>query len=79
MGKRAIQNQEDADVKKNDTRLTVDFTWEAIFAVSIKTQLYRYFYGNSKNLAILLALVLTLLLQILSTIGEIVIDDSWNR
>ena len=43
-------------------RLTVDFTWPAIFAVSIKTQLYGYFYGKDKNPAILLTLLVLALL-----------------
>ena len=34
--------------------LTADFTWPAIFGLSIKTQLYGHFYGKDKNLAILL-------------------------
>ena len=41
--------------------------WPAIFALSIKIQLYGYLYGNKKNQAIFLTLVLALLLQILST------------
>ena len=49
------------------------------FAVTIKIQLYGYFYGNNKNSAILLTLVLALLLRRLSTIGGIVIHGSWNR
>ena len=44
--------------------LTADFTWPAIFAVSVKTQLYGYFYGKDKNPATLpTLLVLPLLLQ----------------
>ena len=39
-------------------RLTPDFTWPAIFAVSIKTQLYGYFCSKDKNLAISLTLLL---------------------
>ena len=61
---------------KLKSRLTIDFTWPAIFAVSIKTQLYGYFYGNNKKPAILLTLVLALLLRIFSTIGGTVIHDS---
>ena len=61
-------------------RLTADFTWPAIFAVSIKTQVYGYFYCKDKNRAILLTLlVLALLLQKLSTMGGVVIHDSWKR
>ena len=60
--------------------LSADFTWPAIFAVSIKTQLYGYFYGKNKNPAILLTLlVLALPLQKLSTMGGVVIHDSWKR
>ena len=69
MGKRAFQNQDEASAKKNDTRLTADFTWPAIFAVSIKIQLYGYFYGNNNPAIPLTLLVLVLLLLILSTIG----------
>ena len=66
--------------KKNDTRLTAGFTWLAFFAVNIKTQLYGYFYGKDKNLAVLLILlVLDLLLRKLSTMGRVVIHDSWKR
>ena len=36
--------------------LTADFTWPAIFAVSIRTQLYGYFYCEDKNAAMLLTL-----------------------
>ena len=55
-------------------RLTADFTWAAIFAVSIKNQPYGCFYGKDKNLAILLTLlVLALLLRKLSTMGGLVI------
>ena len=43
--------------RKKDIRLTADFTWPAIFAVSLKTQLYGYFYCKDKNLAILLTLL----------------------
>ena len=35
-------------------RLTADFAWSAIFAVSIKTQQYGCFYGKDKNPVILL-------------------------
>ena len=66
-------------LKKKDTRLTVDFTWPAIFAVSIKTQLYGYFYGNNKIPAILVTLVLILLLRILSIIEGIVIHNALKR
>ena len=38
-------------------RLTADFMWPAIFAVSIKNQLYGYFYCKDKNPAILLTLL----------------------
>ena len=55
--------------------LTVDFTWPAIFTVSIKTQLCGYFYGN----VVFLALVLALLLRKLSTMGGVVIHDSQKR
>ena len=45
-------------------RLTADFMWPAIFAVSIKNQLYGYFCYKYKNPAILLTLlVLPLLLR----------------
>ena len=61
-------------------RLAVDFTWPAIFAVSIKTQLYGYFYVKDKNPAILLTLlVLALLLQKLSTMRGVVIYDFRKR
>ena len=38
-------------------RLTTKLTWPVIFAVIIKTQLCGYFYGNVKNPAILLTLL----------------------
>ena len=47
------------------------------FAVSMKTQLYGYFYGNSKNPATLLTILVLALL--LSTIGGIVIHDPRKR
>ena len=60
--------------------LTIDFTWATIFAVSIKNQLYGYFYSEDKNPAILLTLlVLALLLRKLSTMGGVVIHDSRKR
>ena len=66
--------------KKHDTRLTIGFTWLAIFAVSIKTLLYGNFYGNNKNTAILLTLlVLAFILRILSTVRGVVINDSRKR
>ena len=66
--------------KKNDMILTIDFTWATIFAVSIKNQLYGYFYSEDKNPAILLTLlVLALLLRKLSTMGGVVIHDSRKR
>ena len=65
------------NLKKNDTRLTADFTWPAIFAVSRKTQLYGYFYIKDKNPAILLTLlVLALLIRKLSTMRGVVIQKS---
>ena len=58
-------------------KITVDFTWLAIFAVRIKTQLYDYFYGKDKNPAILLTLLILALLRLkLSTMGGVVIHDS---
>ena len=78
--KRVIQNEGETEAKKNDTRLTADFTWPATFAVSIKTKLYGYFYGEDKNPAMLLILlVLALLLRKLSTMGEVVIHGSRKR
>ena len=62
--------------------ITVDFTWPAIFAVRLKTQLYDYFYGKDKNPAILQTLlILALLRRKLSTIRGVVIHDSrkYNR
>ena len=54
--------------------------WPAIFAVSIKNQLYGNFYCKDKNPAILLTLlVLALLLRKLSAMGGVVIHDSRNR
>ena len=67
-------------LRKTTLRLTADFAWAAIFAVSIKTQLYGYFYCKDKNPAILLTLlVLALLLRKLSTMGGVVIHDSRQR
>ena len=61
-------------------KLTADFTWSAIFAVNIKTQLYVFFYCKDKNPAILLTLlVLVLLLRKLSTMGGVVIRGSRKR
>ena len=61
-------------------RLTADFMWPAIFAVSIKKQLYGYFYCKDKNPDILLTLlVLALLLRKLSAMGGVVIHDSRKR
>ena len=45
-------------------RVTADIMWPVIFAVSIKTQLYGYFYCKDKNPAILL-------LRKLSTMGGV--------
>ena len=57
-------------------RLTAEFTWPAIFAVNIKTQLYGFFYCKDKNPVILLTLVLALLLRKRGTMGGVVICDS---
>ena len=65
-------------LKQRKTTRGSDFTWPTIFAVNV-TQLCGYFYGNNKNPAMsLMLLVLALLLQILSTIGGVVIHSAWK-
>ena len=57
-------------------KFTADFMWPAIFAVSIKTQLYGYFYRKDENPAVLLTLLaLALLLRKLSAMGGVVIPS----
>ena len=61
--KRTIQNQDEASATKFDVRLIPYFTWPAIFAASIKTQLCGYIVGKDKNPAIWLTLLLLVLLS----------------
>lgn len=60
---RAIQNQNETYITKIYMRITLDFTWPAIYGVSIKTRLYGYFCGKDKNTAIWLKLLILALLQ----------------
>ena len=71
-----INSKSKWDWSKEKRHKTVDFKRPATFAVSIKTQLYGYFYCKNKSLAILLTLlVLALLLRKLSTMGGVVKDN----
>ena len=51
-----MENQDEGYTTKIDMKLIPDFTWPAILAVSIKTQLHGYFCYKGKNSAIWLTL-----------------------
>ena len=66
--------------KKNDMRLTADFTWPTIFAARIKTHIYGCSYGKEEKPAIMLTLlVLAFLLRKLCTMGGVAIHYSQKR
>lgn len=58
-----MENQDEGYTTKIDMKLIADFTWPAILAVSIKTQLHGYFCCKGKNSAIWLTLLLLALLK----------------